>query len=286
MKNLYIILTLFLMNNCSSTPVMDAIDKHDFLTVKTIIEGGGNPNEQDCISALTLASWLGEKEIVEYLLQKGANPNHRSKQCIHYDKFAGKFKAEARTPIQDVKNVEIAKILFDKGANPNLGGFREFTNGNVYPEVGLLNAIKYGNIELIEFYLSRKVNLKLYYLDGENIFLSFLGNLNKNSEKIKSLFQGKLSNLDLSPSKLNSTEGKIYDTYIHIPTGAKTKMDSELAKKLYENPKNFAPITFNAADNRYYHYTEFTWENGMNMYEWYILRYNKVNPKPLKKVTP
>lgn len=83
----------------------------------------------------------------------------------------------------------------------------------------------------------------------------------------------------MSESNLKSTEGKVLKNYIHIPSSAKTTMLDDIAQRLYTNPRNFAAITFNSGDGKYHHYSEFTWENGQNMYEWYILRNAKVNPK-------
>lgn len=277
---------LFSFVNCSSLPVLDAVEAKSLDKVKKAVEGGGNPNEGDCLGALTVAAWNGNADIVEYLLSKGADPNQRGRQCEFKAPYIGRYRLIDRTPMQGVKDLAIAKMLLDKGANVNLGGFREYTDGDTSLDNALETAIQVGNPELVELYLKQKVNLKVYSLSGKNIFLTALNVLKKENPekagKIESLLKGKISDLELTDSSLNATEGKILKNYVHIPTGAKTTMPEDIAQKLYENPRKFAPITFNSGDNQYHHYAEFNWDNGQNMYEWYILRNAKVNPKKKK----
>jgi hypothetical protein len=273
--------------NCSSFPVLDAVDTKKLAEVKKTVEAGGNPNEGDCLGALTVAAWNGDYDIVEYLLSKGADPNQRGKECEFKRPYIGRFRKANRTPIEGVKDIKVAKLLIEKGANINLTGHTEYTGGAANSgDCALRTAIEIGNIELVDLYIKNKVNFNNYLNDGENVFAFELKLLKgKNAlagAKIESLLKGKISNLAMTDAILKATDAKVLKSYTHIPTGAKTVMSDDIAQKLYDNPKNFTPITLNAADNKYYHHSEFVWDTGQNMYEWYILRNAKVNPKKVE----
>lgn len=63
------------------TPLHNAVSAGDIDSVRTLVEGGADPNTlcNHGDSALLLAAWGGKTEVVEYLLDHGADARIRSK---------------------------------------------------------------------------------------------------------------------------------------------------------------------------------------------------------------
>lgn len=105
------------LNQKGITPLYSASEKGHLQIVKMLVDQyGANVNFQIPVSsscchgwtALMIAAAEGHKDVVQYLLSKGANPNLRNQ----YGRTALMF------PV-NYGYLEIAKLLIDKGADPN-----------------------------------------------------------------------------------------------------------------------------------------------------------------------
>lgn len=90
----------------------------------------------DGFTALALAAYLGQRESVEYLVGKGADPNALARNETGYTALTGAVSQNHN---------EIAKILVKNGARVNHGYEGGFTP--------LMHASSAGNIELVNFLL-------------------------------------------------------------------------------------------------------------------------------------
>lgn len=91
-----------------------ACKKGDLAEVKSLIERGADANESDFggFTCLHEAALAGHNEIVEFLIEKGANVN---KQALEFGDF--------ETPLMDAaenKHIETVKILLKHGADPDI----------------------------------------------------------------------------------------------------------------------------------------------------------------------
>lgn len=104
------------LNQKGVTPLYSAAEKGHLKIVKMLVDQyGANINFQlpvnSCCynwTALMIAAAEGHKDVVQYLLSKGANPNLRNR----YGRTALMFPVNYRY-------LAIAKLLIDKGADPN-----------------------------------------------------------------------------------------------------------------------------------------------------------------------
>lgn len=275
--------------NCSSLPYI--IEDGDFESAKEMIRKGADvKNTSACFHALTIAAEKGDKELVQLLLEKGADVNARSNECDYTQNSGGfkrRYKWGSRTALDTVKNVEIAKILLKAGANPNISGYQEEMYG-VYIENALNNAIRKSDFALVKLLVESGADVNLRdSLGKKNMALDtaqFIFDSDKKNKKdtkdssaiLQYLKSRGAREIPLTTQMANATEGKILTKYIHVATKDVTEMPSEIAKAVYENPKNFSPLTLNAADGKFYHYNEFVWaQTGQNLFEWYLLRRKK-----------
>src|SRR5216683_4589422 len=95
-----------------------------------------NSYSPDGFTPVALAAYLGQKDVTEYLLEKGANVNAIAKNATGFTALTG---AVANN------HVEISKILVKRGANVN-----HRYEGGVSP---LMEACLNGNLELVNFLL-------------------------------------------------------------------------------------------------------------------------------------
>jgi ankyrin repeat protein len=279
MKKIIPFLALWGFVACSSLPY--TIEGRKFDKAKQMIEEGANVNEtSDCFHALTIAALEGDEGLVKLLLDKGALITNRSKECDYTDRigpYKMRFRWGARTALDRVANAKIAKLLLEKGANPNIAGYREYSFGPDH-DLALLNAVRISDLELVKVLVEAGANVNVYSSSGKNAIWEIAeARKTQGKPEFLSYLQSKgMKKLELTDAKVKSTEGKILTQYKHIATGAVTIMSSDIAKGVYENPKNYSALTMNAADGAYYHYSEFVWvETGQNMYEWYLLRKKK-----------
>ena len=280
---------LLIINNCSSLSALQkAAKENDTARLKELIDSGSNVNEQnDCFTPLVMAAYSSNFEAVKFLLENKANPNLRTKECeLIYSSY--RMRKSGFTPLQEVSDVKIAKILIDYGANPNLAGYVQY-NQRYLDDYTYRTPLKFAldnmNLELVEFYLKQGVNLKNYDKNGQNIYrkkIEFFQAANPHFYNLViKLFNGKeISDLTINPQLIADTEKLPMNSYTNVYTNRRTIVSGEITKKLKENRNYYAPVTFDSAQGVYLHYSEFTWdENKQNLWEWYILRHVKQNEK-------
>ncbi|TMI35336.1 ankyrin repeat domain-containing protein [Candidatus Bathyarchaeota archaeon] len=94
----------------------------------------------DGFTALALASYLGQKESAEYLLDKGADLDASAKNETGYTALTGAVSQNHN---------EVAKLLLKKGANVNHqyeGGFTPLMHAAFAGNVELVNLLRFGSI--------------------------------------------------------------------------------------------------------------------------------------------
>ncbi|GBF51229.1 ankyrin repeat protein [Leptospira ryugenii] len=276
MKKLILLILLGAHFSCSSLPY--TIEDRKFDKAKQMIADGADVNHSsDCFHPLTIAAMAGDEGLVQLLLEKGAKVENRSKECDYTDQigpFRMRFRWGARTALDRVANATIAKLLLAKGANPNIAGYREYTFAPDF-DVALLNAVRKSDFDLVKVLVEAGAKVNVYNSSGKNaIWESAEAKKSQGKPEFFSYLQSKgMKKLEITDANAKATDGKILTKYKHIATGAVTEMSAEIAKGVYENPKNYSALTFNAADGAYYHYAEFVWvETGQNLYEWYLMR--------------
>jgi ankyrin repeat protein len=110
-----------------------------------------NSYSPDGFSPVALAAYLGQKEITEYLILKGANVNAIAKNATGFTALTGAIANN---------HAEISKILVKKGADVN-----HRYEGGVSP---LMEASMNGNIELVNFLLENGADPNAKTKDGKS----------------------------------------------------------------------------------------------------------------------
>lgn len=115
--------------------------------------------EKDEYSPLWQAAMSSYEEIVEILLQFGADPNQKSviKKSVYYDYTFIQYISNCDF---NEKNNKIAEVLIKYGADVNLGDNKIFTS--------LQMAIRNGNLEGVEFLLKNGARLEGSEWNGES----------------------------------------------------------------------------------------------------------------------
>ncbi|TGN17398.1 ankyrin repeat domain-containing protein [Leptospira idonii] len=274
---LLIVAALF-TSNCK-TPLPRIIGEGKTEEAKQRLLDGGDPNDIDCESSLYMAARIGDIDLVKLLLEKGADPNLRSRECVYGSGFL-RYRAGNRSPLEKAKTLEIAKLLVNKGANPNFGGFRE-AFGAAHDETPLLVQIELEQYDIAEFLVKSGASVNIYVTStGKNIFLQKLDRKEvagkAGAQKLKALLVSKGAK-DLDLSKSASLSLTPVASYTHLTNGESTLMPSNIANALFQDPSKFVPLTMDAKDRRYYHYSEFVInETQMNLHEWLIHRKNQL----------
>lgn len=258
-----------------------AAKENDIATLKELISSGNDVNEQyGCYTPLILAAYSNNYEAVKILLENKADAKLRSKQCeLYFSNY--KKRLSGLTPLQEVSDIRIAKILVEYGANPNQASYHQYTirNPDVYDyNTPLKFALENMNLELISFYLKQNVSLRNFDMNGKNVYkkkLDFWKVANPEFYKSASLlFKDKdISDLEMTAQLLKATENLDMDTYMNIHTKKLTTVPREVTIKLKTDPNYFGPVTYDSDQKTYFHYIEFTWvQNNQNLWEWFILR--------------
>lgn len=274
---------------CSSLPY--TIEKGDMAGARAMINDGADvKNTTDCFHALTIAAMKGDKDLVQLLLDKGADVNARSNECDYTENLAGmkwRFRWGSRTALDRAANADIAAILLKAGANPNISGYRQY-KGWTDLDTALVNAVSSSDLALVKILVEGGANVNARGRRGENLALSRATAISSIAQKLNEsraadaaaivqyLTSKGAQNTPLSDQAAASTEGKILTRYRHVATGAVTDMSPDIAKAVYDHPERFSGLTVNAADQKTYHYSEFVWsETGQNVFDWYLLRLKK-----------
>jgi len=123
-----------------STPLMWAALDSDIVSMRLLLERGGDPNVANDAGATALMWAIPDAEKVALLLERGANPNVRSK--------------DGRTPLLMASAIHgasgVVKLLLDRGANPSEPGTSLF--GPISP---LTEAAYAADAEAINLLLAR-----------------------------------------------------------------------------------------------------------------------------------
>jgi uncharacterized protein len=109
-----------------------------------------NSYSPDGFTPVALAAYLGQKDVTEYLLEKGANVNAMAKNATGFTPLTGAIANN---------HVEISKILVKRGADVN-----HRYEGGVSP---LMEASQNGNLELVRFLLENGADSTAKTADGK-----------------------------------------------------------------------------------------------------------------------
>lgn len=161
--------------------LLRAVDQGDFTKVKDSLNKGADINAQSNQGTpLSLASFNGHIEIVEFLIEKGADINMRVEKggqtpliaAIVGREEIAKLLVEKGADVNVKDNAgwspltwasatnraEIAKLLIDKGAPIN--------EKNNQGQTSLMFASKWGYIEIVELLIDKKVEINMQMDDG------------------------------------------------------------------------------------------------------------------------
>ena len=109
-----------------------------------------NSYSPDGFTPVALAAYLGQKEVTEYLLEKGANVNAMAKNATGFTPLTGAIANN---------HLEISKILVKRGADVN-----HRYEGGVSP---LMEASLNGSLELVRFLLENGADSTAKTADGK-----------------------------------------------------------------------------------------------------------------------
>lgn len=116
---LIIVSTIGLTLHLSANPLVPCVEGGDYNSVARLIRGGADVNGHGSWTPLALAALKGYKDIVKLLLENGANPNLRGRECerplLTCAQGLGNWYAAGR--VEDYAC--IAQFLIDAGADVN-----------------------------------------------------------------------------------------------------------------------------------------------------------------------
>lgn len=145
----------FLLENKIPLDLFEAAATGEYSKVKELVES--NPNlvseyAHDGFTALGLASYLGHKDIVEYLIEKGADINSASKNSM---KVMPLHSAVA------TNKVDIVELLLKNGAKVNAKQDSGWTP--------LHEAAMNGQLEMVQLLIRYGADITLKKDDGETV---------------------------------------------------------------------------------------------------------------------
>jgi hypothetical protein len=156
---------VFLAGCVAKSPLTVAIEQGNVAVVKTLVDQGANLRElADCGSGMSTirttplecAVWFDRTEIIHLLIDKGADPSEQ-------DYYGGS------TPLSTAAAYGInrsAKVLLERGANPNAGK-------------PLSNAAYHGNIELMKLLVAKGADIDTAIEELKTRYDSWLPERNK-----------------------------------------------------------------------------------------------------------
>jgi ankyrin repeat protein len=149
-------LAAYLRQNMASINLWEAAALGELATVQQLITqepGMLNAYSEDGYPALGLAAFFGQPEVVEWLLEQGANPNLPAKNAME----VCPIHSAAANRDHEI-SLRIVRLLVAHGARVNIvqpGGWTP-----------LHQAADHGNVGLVEFLLSAGANRSLKSADG------------------------------------------------------------------------------------------------------------------------
>ncbi|WP_010574730.1 ankyrin repeat domain-containing protein [Leptospira kmetyi] len=256
-----------------------------------ILESQEWNRSNDCDSPLELAAETGNLELVRFLLENKADPNHRQTGCAKESILTidgmyiskEEFFTSSHTPISFAKNLEVAKILIEFGANVNWGGYRQNDPkgiGPAFSEPPLLRAVFHRNYDLAKFLMEKGASTRiLNSLTGENEFelwFTSVGIRNKSDRKFYEFLKSKgLKKLEIPSTSSKSTKGTApaeffpkERAYIHVPTGTEFKTTPLFSEweEWYQTD-----LVLHPSQKKYFHSSEYIWKDTkQSVYEWIL----------------
>ncbi|MBM9575653.1 hypothetical protein JWG45_00670 [Leptospira sp. 201903070] len=246
----------------------------------------------ECETPLSLASTFGNSELLKVLLVKGADPNVRTPGCAQESVLIlegvliskDRFFTATLSPLSRSLNLEVAKILIDGGANPNIGGYRQDDpsgKGLSFYQSPLSNAIQNRKYDLAKYLIQKGASINIYNpLTGENEFELWFTSVGIRSKKDKDFFQflkaKGLKRIRPSFRNLSEKEDQIR-SYVHLPTGNQTNASIITFR---ENGSFETDLVFSEPEKRFFHSSEFIWKDTrQNLFEWILQRRISNPPK-------
>jgi len=233
---------VIMLDDFGRSPLIIAIDNKDLETVKFLVDHGFEPNEivSGKPTPLYEASSIGESKIVQFLLEKKANPNIPD--------------ANGNTPLinaVDKSNIDVIKVLLaTKGVN--------IEHKNFDKENALLTAVKfrlyeqtYPSDKIVELLLNAGADLNVHSAAGNTPILECVSW--NHFESFRIIFDRKLKNKDSSDINLSLIKAveqgnELVVKYLlnnHISPNIKTSSGLTLLHLVNDNPE-VAELLINA----------------------------------------
>lgn len=167
-------------NGLEFTPIMWAAREGHIDTVKALLDGGANVNDEkpgDGTTVLLLAIINRHYELASMLLDRGADPNigpgyTALHQIAWTRRLNGKFGPLNPEPTGTVDSLDLAKKILDKGVKINAQATKSFGDGyrNRFNRVGataFLQAAKLDDLPMLKLLVERGADVHITNADGD-----------------------------------------------------------------------------------------------------------------------
>jgi ankyrin repeat protein len=167
-------------NGLEFTPVMWAAREGHIDTVKALLDGGANVNDEkpgDGTTVLLLAILNRHYELASYLLDRGADPNRGPgytalQQLVWTRRLNGKFGPLNPEPTGTVDSLDLAKKIIDKGVKINAQATKSFGDGyrNRFNRVGataFLQSAKLVDLPMLKLLIAAGADPNITNADGD-----------------------------------------------------------------------------------------------------------------------
>jgi uncharacterized protein len=168
-------------NGLEFTPIMWAAREGHIDTVKALLDGGANVNDEkpgDGTTVLLLAILNRHYELASYLLDRGADPTRGPgytalHQVVWTRRLNGKFGPLNPEPTGTVDSLDLARKLIDKGVKINAQATKSFGDGyrNRFNRVGataFLQSAKLVDLPMLKLLIERGADPKITNADGDS----------------------------------------------------------------------------------------------------------------------